>query len=281
MDLLEDGVHHEEIPGGSAANVALGLARRGVPVRFSTHLARDPHGLRIVDFLRAEGVQIAPSSFGAARTSTARARRDDAGEVTYTFDVDWQLPKVTLDASMALLHLGSFPAFASSIEQLVAILRQARGRMRISWDPNVRPALAPDREDAQRRFRALVPELDIVKLSEADADYLLPGMSTDGVADLLVEQGVRLAVITSAEHGLLVADRGGRVEVSAQPVRVADTIGAGDTVMTSLIADVVQERCSLNGADDCEVIGRRATMAAAITVSRKGADLPHAAELGL
>lgn len=281
IDLIEDGEGQQAVPGGSAANVALGLARRGIEVRFATCLGRDVHGSQIAAFLAAEGVAVDSASFGGGRTSIARARRSPSGEVTYRFDVDWRLPKVDLGADATLVHVGSFPAFASSSEELLSLLRDARRSRLTSWDPNVRPDLAPDRVDAQRRFHALLAELDVVKLSEADADYLLPGTRAEAIPDVLLERGVRLAVVTLAERGLIVADATGRVRVSPAPVAVADTIGAGDTVMSSLIADVVDGRVLLAGDDDLEGIGHRAASAAAVTVSRRGADLPFASDLVL
>jgi fructokinase len=125
----------------------------------------------------------------------------------------------------------------------------------------------------------LLPQLDLVKLSDADAGYLLPGASADEVVDAVLSQGVRLVVLTLAEHGLLLATGLARARVPAAHAVVADTIGAGDTVMASLIADVVQGRAPLDGTDDLDAIGHRAAVAAAITVSRMGADLPRASEL--
>lgn len=281
VDILEDGGSRTAVPGGSAANVALGLARRGIPVRFSTCLARDAYGEQIADFLTAEGVDLDSGSFAAKRTSTALARRNPAGEVSYTFDVDWRLPSLDLAAPIQHLHLGSFPAFASSVDEWGALLENARGGGPTSWDPNVRPALVPDRSQARARLRALAPVCELIKLSDADADFLLPGTPPDEVADVLLADGVRLVVLTLAEHGLLLANVAGRVRVPAAPAVVVDTIGAGDTVMTSLIADLADGRLTLDEADELEAAGRRATAAAAITVSRSGADLPRTAELGL
>jgi fructokinase len=279
IDLLEDGDRREAVPGGSAANVALGLARRDIPVRLSTCLGRDSHGAQIAEFLAAEGVDLDPGSFTADRTSTALARRAASGDVEYTFDVKWELPDVDMGAPMSLLHLGSFPAMSSPLENVLDLLGAIRDRVPISWDPNIRPALAPNALEAQQRFHALLPRLDLVKLSDADAGYLLPGASPDEVVDAVLSQGARLVVLTLAEHGLLLATGLRRTRVPAAHVLVADTIGAGDTVMTSLIADVVQGRALLDGADDLDAIGHRAAVAAAITVSRMGADLPRVSEL--
>jgi fructokinase len=277
--IVGDDDERREIPGGSAANVALGLARRGLPVRLATCLASDEYGRVVSGALAAEGVSVDASSYNASRTSTAIARRDEVGDVSYEFDVEWNLPDLDLGATLSAIHLGSFPAFSSDLEMLTDMLSAARARFATSWDPNVRPALAKSQEDARRRFHALIGSLDLLKLSDADADYLLPGLVPDEIADLALAAGVRSVIITLGAKGMLMASAADRVLVPAVQGTVVDTIGAGDTVMCSLIADLVQGRWHTTGG--LEAVGRRAAAAAAITVSRPGADLPRAGELGL
>ena len=277
VDVVESqgGDERRAIPGGSAANVALGLARLGVAVRLATHLGRDPYGNLVARFLCGEGVEVDDSSFGADRTSTAVARPGPDGDVDYEFDVGWLMPAVDLAGAREATHVGSFAAFSTPEPVLTDMLGAARGHVLLSCDPNVRPALIADRAAAQARFRRLVRVLDVVKLSDADAEYLFPGNSPDAVADVLLGAGVGLVVVTRAQDGLLLADRTDRVRVPAVPATVIDTIGAGDTVMASVLADVARGR----DLTDLESVGRRAAAAAAITVSRAGADLPRAGEL--
>lgn len=112
-----------------------------------------------------------------------------------------------------------------------------------------------------------------MKLSDADADYLPSGAVPDAIADILLATASGPSPWPWPKNGILLASPAERVRVPAARVAVVDTTGAGDTVMASLIADVVD--------DDVEAAGRRATAAAAITVSRTGAGLPHWSELAL
>ncbi len=280
IDVLDDDGERSEVPGGSAANVALGLARRGIPVRLSTCLGPDQHGRHIADFLAEEGVDLDSTAVSAERTSTAVATRRPGGEATYEFDIVWNLPVVDLHNPMALFHLGSFPAFFSATAELLPMLESARSRATVTFDPNVRPALIGDRDDARERFQELVRHIDVVKLSDADADYLMPGQDVDSIIDTLLESGLGLVVVTLGSDGLVVAAADARVRIPAKAVdHVVDTIGAGDSVMASLIADLVQGRAQVGSPVDLAALGERAVNAAAITVSRAGADLPYAAEL--
>src|SRR5262245_28294147 len=84
IDIVERGgrVTGEHI-GGSAVNVAVGLARLGRDVDFLTHIGNDPHGRRITEYVNAAGVQLVSGSATAARTTTARAAVSAEGSASY------------------------------------------------------------------------------------------------------------------------------------------------------------------------------------------------------
>ena len=68
-------------PGGSPANVALGLGRLGNPVTLMTHLGRDAFGEMISTHLQASGVRVAGAD-AESKTSLAVATLA-AGIATY------------------------------------------------------------------------------------------------------------------------------------------------------------------------------------------------------
>lgn len=277
VDVIVSEGERREIPGGSAANVALGLSRRGLPVRLATSLARDDFGALIADALTHEGVTVEIASYNARRTSIAIARRNKTADVSYEFDTSWTLPSIDLAQPMSALHLGSFPAFFSDLDAILSLLDSARERVQTSWDPNVRPSLTPDRAGAKQRFLSLISSVDLLKLSDEDADYLLPSLSVDEVADIALDAGVCSVVVTLGSNGMLLATAAERMRVPSLRTNVVDTIGAGDTVMCSLIAELVSGRWQ--DSDGLAALGERAAAAAAITVSRAGANLPRAMEL--
>ena len=157
-------------------------------------------------------------------------------------------------------------------------LADLRRRAWTSFDPNVRPALLRDREVAVARFWQLCTAVDVLKLSDEDAAYLAPGRSIDEVLDQAIETGVRLAVVTTGRDGLRLATSRDRVHVSAAATTVVDTIGAGDTIMASIIFDIVSSE-PISELLPLAAMGERAAAAAAVTVARAGADLPYTHEL--
>ena len=144
-------------PGGSAANVALGLARLGHQVDFLTQLGVDRHGALMRDHLERAGVRLRTPGADTVRTPSARAVLDESGAAHYELDVDWLLELATAQARQAHLHLGSFPAFLTREPTDVDdLLRRAHAVTTTSFDPNIRPALLPPCDFVRERLEALL-----------------------------------------------------------------------------------------------------------------------------
>jgi fructokinase len=287
VDLVQraDGSRHEA-PGGSPANVALTLGRLGRHPQLLTSLGDDDRGRAVRGWLEESGVQVTGS--GAERTSTATAVLDATGAATYEFDLAWAVD-VTLAGAADVLHVGSIATViepgASAVLRLVEERRQ---NATITFDPNIRPALIDDAGAARARVEQLVRLADVVKVSDEDLRWLQPGQSLADAAAAWLANGPAVVVVTLGSEGAFALTAAGRVSVLAPLVTVVDTVGAGDTFMGALIdglieADVVgaDRRAALRelplGA--LERIMRRSADAAAITVSRPGADPPTREQL--
>ncbi|MEI2268717.1 carbohydrate kinase [Microbacterium sp. No. 7] len=277
VDIVVTGDGSTEHPGGSPANVALGLARRGRDVDLLTRLGGDPRASMIVRHLERSGVEVLSASFTDRATSLARATLVDDGSARYDFDIDWRVPASLPDQRPDLVHTGSLAAFLEpGAAQLVKLLDELRPAV-VTLDPNIRPDLL-DHAPAVAQFEALTARATIVKLSDEDAAWLYPGKTIEAVLSRIRSLGPRLVACTLGADGAVLVAEEAQVRVPAVSVAVADTIGAGDAFMAALIDDYLTE----SGASDrvrLEHIGRRAASAAAITVSRPGADLPWASEL--
>lgn len=279
IDIIEvEGRAPEERVGGSPANVALGLGRLGARVRLLTQLGRDQRGDAIADHLRASGVELLAGSITDAPTSTALAAIAADGHAEYTFNVRWaRLPREPIAARV--LHTGSIAAFlepgASSLRGLLSRSHAEE----ITFDPNIRPALLGARDDVVARFEELAGLSTVVKMSDEDAAWLYPGIEVAEVIDRVLSLGPRLAAVTLGAAGAELASAHARVHVDGVRVQAVDTIGAGDTFMAALIDFVAKQGSGDLDARALERAGTAAVQAAAITVSRAGADLPWASEL--
>ena len=294
--VIHPGAEPVDIPGGSPANVALGLARLGRDAELDCWIADDERGRAIRSNLVADGVRITPGSDGAERTSTAQATIGEDRAATYVFDLDWNPPYPAPAEPPILVHTGSIAAIlepgARTVEQ---VLRDFRASATVCYDPNARPQLMGSPEKAREIVERLVALSDLVKCSDEDVAWFY-GIDEDddaaleGVLRGWLEMGPAIVVVTRGKRGALALTSSGlRLEVPADPsVIVADTVAAGDSFMGGLEDGLwseglvgAQQREALRAIDAAalERVVRHASRIADITVSRAGANPPTRAEL--
>jgi fructokinase len=290
VDIVEraDGLLAEH-PGGSPANVALGLARLGRSARLLTRIGADRRGLAIRGHLESSGVTLMPGSVTDAVTSTATALIDEQGVASYVFDLDWDLPvDVELGAYRAL-HTGSIAAFLPpGGDAVVQLVEQATGKVTVSYDPNARPRLMGAPDAARARVERLVALSDVVKVSDEDLAWLAPGEDVVKVAGQWLASGPAIVVVTLGGAGSIGLVTAGRVDVPAPAIDVVDTVGAGDSFMSGLLDHLAgagllgaHRRQALRALSttDTEAMLQHAARIAAITCSRAGANPPTRSEL--
>jgi fructokinase len=284
-------------PGGSPANVAIGLARLGARAAFLGVVGDDEFGQFLRGALVREGVDVSALRLTReARTGLVFITLDEAGERSFT---DYRKPSAELLLSSA--DVGRFALAQTRIVHLVAnslllpaaaqagreLLREGRAQGCLtSCDPNLRCSFWDD----PQRLRALVGELlpwcDVVKLAADETEFVTGEADPARAARGLVERGVTLGVVTLGAQGAL-ACRGGRLlRVAAPKVDVVDQTGAGDGFDAGLLcalAERLRAGRTLDALDDEEV---RAAMelgcrVGALVVERLGAvaGLPRCEEL--
>ncbi|MDP9936379.1 fructokinase [Paenarthrobacter nicotinovorans] len=280
IDIVQSPDGQAEYPGGSPTNVAYGLGRLDVKAGLLTAIGRDQRGDAIAAHLQSAGVVLLPGSQSMGKTATATARIAADGSAAYTFDIEWALAPLALPYAPRILHTGSIATFlepgAGSVRSL---LEQAQGGCMVTYDPNIRTDLLGSHHEALTTFEEIVPLTDVVRMSASDAHWLYPGKALEDIASHLLTLGTTLAVMTEGAKGSLMATRHIQIRVRAVASTVADTIGAGDSYMSALIMGLL-----LRGSDGLaptvlERIGNIASMAAAITVGRRGANPPTHREL--
>ncbi|MDE3725096.1 carbohydrate kinase [Nocardiopsis sp. N85] len=286
-------------PGGGPANTAVAARRLGVPTRFLARIGSDGFGRMIRGRLLVEGLDpvgllpaeepsaLALAGLGADGSAVYDFRMDDAA--------DWrwrpgELPE-ELEPGVRALHAASLALFREPGAGFVeALLRRehGRGRVTVTLDPNIRPGVIGDPEAARALALRHVAQAHVVKASDEDLAFLYPDLTPEKAADALVELGPSLVVVTLGATGAFALSHGVRVEVSAPRVEVVDTVGAGDTFMGALLAwldahdrlgsDPRARLADLAEADLAQMLGF-AARAAAVTVTREGADPPVTADL--
>lgn len=288
IDIVErDGHVIGEHVGGSPLNVAVGLARLGRAVDFLTHIGDDARGRRITEYVNSSGAQLVSGSDTADHTPTAVATLDEGGKAQYVFDIEWELTGTPEVAPPLVVHTGSI---ATVLEPgclaTAALLDAYHLSATVSYDPNVRTALIEDEEQARTRIERLVERCDVVKASDEDLHWIDPNRTPEQVAQTWLGLGPSIVAVTMGERGAFALCAAGMARVQAQPVKVVDTVGAGDAFMTGLIDGLWSlgllggdKRAQLRGitVDTLTAVLQTATLSSALTVTRAGADLPDRA----
>jgi fructokinase len=278
-------------PGGSPANVALGLGRLGVPVTLKTRLGRDAFGEMIRTHLEASGVRVDGGRDDGVSTSLAIATLA-AGIASYDFRIEWELEELApLPVETLCLHTGSLATvLAPGKDRVVELVEREheRGRATVSHDPNVRPALLGEPARAQPDIERLVSLSDVVKVSDEDLRWLYPNRSDEEVARDWLASGPALVVVTRGGAGVYAVAERVELRRAAVPIDLVDTVGAGDSFTSGLLDGL--HRADLLGAARSDALPaideatldsvvEEAALIAAITCSRPGADPPTRAEL--
>ncbi len=273
-----------EHAGGSAANVAVALARLGRAVEFVTAYADDERGAVLARHLNQSAVAVMGDPFALARTATAVATLAEDGSASYTFDIEWRLNPVPELFPVAVHTCSLGAVMAPGAADVRRLLERLRPDTTISYDVNARPAVTGTGPEVVRAVEEVVALSDLVKASDEDLAVLYPGESLERCVERFLGLGPTAVVVTRGRRGAAWFGGDTRVDAPAVEVEVADTIGAGDTFGAAVI-DGLWELGALSGRlgglEDAEVesVLRRAARAAAVTVSRPGADPPYRHEL--
>lgn len=302
IDLVgEPDGRYRPVPGGSPANVAVGLARLGLDTELLARLGSGRFGELIRAHLTANGVGLSHAIDAPEPSTLAVVSLDDAGQATYDFYVDgtadwnWtdaELPQPLPPDAVALCTGSLAVALEPGASTLTDLIRREhqRGEVTVVLDPNLRPALLGSRESARLRLEQQVALADIIKVSDEDLAWLAPGEPVERVAERWLTAGPGMIVITRGSKGAYGATREGmEVTVAARPIAVVDTVGAGDAFTAGLI-HALQRRELLGGTVTADRLGRldqavlhevidHAGTVAAITCGRQGADPPTEREL--
>ena len=278
-----------ELPGGSPANVADAMARLGSRVQLLTAYADDRLGALVTSYLEDSAVQLAADPHILSRTSSAVATLDASGAASYSFDIAGDLPQPPPGVSPLHFHFGSLGAVLRPGADLIATMVETlTPTTTLSFDINARPSAVPLDADVVGRIESLVSGSDLVKASDEDLAALRPDDSVDDAATHLLALGAAVVVVTLGRDGARCYTADEVAAVPGETVTVRDTIGAGDAFCAALL-DTLRAR-DLLGADrradlpsvprhEWQQVLQRANRAAAITVSRQGANPPTAEEL--
>jgi fructokinase len=289
IDLIPNGDQYFAVVGGGPANTAKALANLGVKTHFIDGISTDKYGQMAKAELLSANVLLDYAQFSNKPTCTAKVTLSKSGSASYEFVIEgtatfdfsdlWLPDPQSLKPS--LLHIGTL---ATVIEPGASVLFEwAQSVAQVApivFDPNIRPAVLGDRDGYVKKVEKWVAISSAVKVSDEDLNWLYPGKVIDEIVGKWLEVGVELVVVTLGAKGVTAYRKSEEISVDAVKVDVADTVGAGDTVGAVLVEAIVNNGLDRLTGEVLKTMLKRAVKAAAITVSRTGANPPSKDEIG-
>jgi fructokinase len=288
IDLIPDADQYLAIVGGGPANTAKALAKLGVKAHFIDGISTDKYGQMAKAELLAANVLLDYAQYSNKPTCTAKVTLSSSGSASYEFAIadtatfdfsDLWLPNPQ-DLKPSLLHIGTL---ATVIEPGASVLFEWAHSVAqvapIVFDPNIRPAVLGNRDEYVKKVEKWVAISSAVKASDEDLNWLYPGKAINEIVNKWLEVGVELVVVTLGDKGITAYRENEQRSVDAVKVVVANTVGAGDTVGAVLVEVIVKNGLDKLTGEVLKSMLNRAVKAAAITVSRTGANPPSKEEI--
>ena len=280
--------------GGAVFNTAIALGRLGVPVSFFTGISTDFFGDQLKAELLASGVDLRHARF-SPRPSTLAFVKLTGGQASYAFYDENSAGRMlqesdlpALDDDVKALHFSCISLIPEPCGSTYEALMRREYRQRVTMlDPNLRPAFVEDREKHLQRMYRMIAMADIVKLSDEDIAWFGEAGSHDEIAGRWLDMGPKLVVVTAGAKGATGYTASAKVAVPARKAEVVDTVGAGDTFNAGILAalhdagSLTKRAVASLSANQVEAALALAVDAAAVVVSRAGANPPWRRELSL
>jgi len=279
--------------GGSPLNVAVGLARLGNTAAYLCKNSSDFMGQRIAQYLHANNVDMSYVVPTALNSTLAMVQTNKDGSANYAFytdntaDVSLRVDELpdTLPDDLAVLNFASYSTVMEPTRSaLLALAQREQDRRVISYDPNLRPSIEPDMDIWRDSFDKFSVSASFLKASDEDI-HALKGKCTslENFAADAISAGVKVVVVTEGSDGATIySGNGTRARSKPVSIKVVDTVGAGDTFQCASLHYLkaqghIVDNTLYSESIDLQAMVDFAACAAAITCSRRGADLPSLA----
>ena len=288
IDLIPNQNKVEAIVGGGPANTAKALARVGVDTQFIDGISTDNYGLMIKDELLTSGIKLDYVKYSDKPTCLAKVSLDKKGSASYefviegtaTFDFSQRWLPNPAQLKPSLLYTGTLATIIEpGASELFTWAQSVAKVAPIVFDPNIRAAVMDDHKIYLSQVERWVAISSAAKVSQEDLTWLYPSLEIDQIVNNWLTLGALLVVVTFGDQGLAAYRSGEKIKVDAIKVKVVDSVGAGDTVGAILVEAIVKDGLASLSGRSLEMMLKRAAKAAAITVSRAGANPPTSEEI--
>lgn len=286
--------------GGAVYNLTRALALQGVPTLYLNPLSSDRFGRQLTQGLRDCGVGLACPEAVAQPTSLAMVALNDSGHPDYAFYregvADRAITARTLVQRCAAapgLQVVCTGALALDPHDADVYLpwldAQRQAGHTVVVDANLRPSVMPDLAAYRAHVHAVLQRAHVIKASDEDLAHLglAAGTPLQQARQLLEGSQAHWLALTCGADGAHLLTRAGACYSAREtrPLKVADTVGAGDCFLAGLVARWLQ--MGLPPAWGCDAVAPEqalsllghAIASASLNVQRQGCQPPRAQEV--
>jgi fructokinase len=280
----------EAHPGGAPFNVCCTIARLERKAAFLGALSDDRFGTTLGSALASEGVDLSATVTVTLPTTIALAELDETGAATYQFYAEGTSAAAVDDAAAAAalrlapsaLHVGTLGLVLEPLASTTKTLVDGvDGDALVFLDPNCRPTVTSDRERYLATVAHCARRADVIKVSDDDLAFLVPGGDPVQTTRSLLRRGA-LGLVTRGSDAVTIVSAGETVDVAVPHVAVIDTVGAGDGFGGAFLAYWDEQGLGRGDVDDLERVVdavRFGVQVAAMICERAGADPPRRSEV--
>ena len=297
IEKVKSQTFYKPCPGGSSLNTAVALGRLNHAVGMLTGISNDLFGKQLIAHLEESSVDCSLVVRSNLDTTLAFVSAESLeGNVEYAFYAKEtadrsisieKLPK-SLPDKIEVLEFGSISLVmepsASSYENLM--LRESTKRF-ISLDPNIRPDFIPDALAFQKRFDNWLDHVDLLKLSNADLEWLYPNSNIDDAVSYILSKKVQAVFLTMGEKGAWAYTKNHQIFAETPVITLRDTVGAGDSFHAGLLHKLAtMDRLKFGQLKEIKEPELRTSLyfamkVAALTCANTGASPPQIDEIQL
>ena len=282
------------IAGGAPANVAVGASRLGRNTAFIGRVGSDEFGFYIRDVLVKNKVNVEMLQFDRkARTGLAfiSLPSPTTREILFyrnpsaDMNLDWKEFNINLIKNTQILHFGSISLInkTSRDSTLKAVLAAKDSGAIISYDPNLRIDLWPDRNYAKNQILDVLSLADVVKVNNEELEFITDISDFRKGAERLLKYGIKICIVTLGEKGSFYLTNYFSGIIPIFDVETIDSTGCGDSFTSGLLSFLVDSNLGNLVASHEEMISiiKIATAAASLTSMKKGviSSLPYKSEV--
>lgn len=290
IDFTNNGISNqgnimfEANPGGAPCNVLSMLQNLGKKTAFIGKVGNDYLGKTLIEVVKNQGINTENLLLdNEIPTTLAFVHTKEGGDRSFSFyrkpGADMMLRKEDINKNLLqntkLFHFGTLSMTDEKVSEATkyAISVAKESNALISFDPNYRPLLWNNPEEAKKAIWFGISQCDILKISDDEIEFLTGSSDIEEGINLIKKQyAPKLICATMGKNGSKAFYKDKIIfQPTFQNIKTIETTGAGDTFMACVLNKVLEVGLENFDESSLKAMLEFANAAASIITTRKGA----------